>query len=100
MSAADNKPAVSVPVSALAKGFATAAMLFNFAALPLASMPEAASAKAGEGPRQSVFGLGGDAASSPFVADAPTYSPYCESDGSIDEFGTRRVMASFPLAPN
>lgn len=78
MSAADNKPA-GLPVAALAKGFATASMLFNFAALPLTSMPEAAAAKAGEGPKQSVFGLGGDAASSPFVEDVPTYSPYCES---------------------
>eukprot|EP00624_Nannochloropsis_granulata_P005426 evm.model.NODE_38444_length_19080_cov_24.654350.2 len=58
------------------KGFATASMFFNFAAMPLTSMPEAAMAKAGEGPKQSVFGLGGDAASSPFVADTPTYSPY------------------------
>lgn len=78
MSAAENKPQ-GLPVAALAKGFATASMLFNFAALPLASMPEVASAKAGEGPKQSVFGLGGDAASSPFVADVKTYSPYCES---------------------
>lgn len=77
MSAETNKP-VGLPVAALAKGFATASMLFNFAALPLASMPEAASAKAGDGPRQSVFGLGGDAASSPFVSDTKTFSPYCE----------------------
>lgn len=40
-------------------------------------MPEAAMAKAGEGPKQSVFGIGGDASSSPFVVDTPTYSPYC-----------------------
>jgi len=35
-------------------------------------------AKAGEGPKQSVFGLGGDAASSPFVADTRTYFSYYE----------------------
>ncbi|EWM23838.1 extrinsic protein in photosystem ii [Nannochloropsis gaditana] len=58
------------------KGFATASMFFNFATMPLTSMPESALAKSGEGPKQSVFGLGGDAASSPFVQDVPTYSPY------------------------
>lgn len=28
---------------------------------------------AGDAPKVSVFGIGGDAASSPFVADVPTY---------------------------
>jgi hypothetical protein len=63
------------------KGFATASMFFNFATMPLTSMPESALAKSGEGPKQSVFGLGGDAASSPFVQDVPTYSPYCTKEG-------------------
>lgn len=72
-----NKP-VGLSVGALAKGFATASMLFNFAAMPLTSMPEPAAAKVGDGPRQSIFGIGGDAASMPFVTDTQTFSPYCE----------------------
>ena len=75
---AESEQKTGLPVGALMKGFATASMFFNFAAMPLTGMPEAAMAKAGEGPRQSVFGLGGDAASSPFVADVKTYSPYCK----------------------
>jgi hypothetical protein len=90
MSAADNKPAL--PVAALAKGFATASMFFNFVGMPLTSIPEAASAKSGDGPKQSVFGLGGDAASSPFVADAPTYSPYCEFGALVGFDGRRKAL--------
>jgi hypothetical protein len=36
-------------------------------------LPMASFAAVGDAPKVSVFGIGGDAASSPFVADVPTY---------------------------
>ena len=63
---------MSLPL-AVGRFLATAA-LANAAFLPIA--PEMAEAKGGDSPKISVFGLGGDAYSSPFVEDAKTYSPY------------------------
>lgn len=63
---------MSLP-EAVGKFLATAA-LANAAFLPIA--PEMAQAKSGDAPKVSVFGLGGDAYSSPFVEDTETYSPY------------------------
>lgn len=75
---AESERKTGLPVGNLMKGFATASMFFNFVAMPFGA-PDAAMAKAGDGPKQSVFGIGGDAASSPFTVDTPTYSPYCKS---------------------
>jgi len=70
MSAEEGDKKMSLP-AAVGKFMATAA-LANAAFFPV----DMVHAKEGDAPKVSVFGIGGDASSSPFVTDVETYSPY------------------------
>jgi hypothetical protein len=80
---AEERPRVSA--GAVVKTLVSTALIGNFALTPLLTAPSAVVAAAGQGPKQSVFGIGGDAASSPFVVDTETYSPYSPygKDGAV-----------------